>query len=336
MTPGSGTASSLAMLNAIYLEHVLRRTPLRPVRGALVSGLNRAARALDRRSATLREPRPGTLAANYHVVARAGHVTRGPGNRRRRLHRLEPRRALLERGDDVRVLDNFSTGSRSEPRGARPRGRGRRGRPSVIRARAHGRPRHRRSSSTRVRSAPCRGRSRTRSPRPPSTSRARSTSFSPRATRASGVSSRPRPPPCTATAASFRVSRRQAPNPLSPYAVAKLAAERFCVSFTRVYGLETVALRYFNVFGPRQDPTSQYAAVVPRFITAIAAGRPVTMHGDGGQSRDFTYVENVVAREPARGGRQRARPDGSSTSRRAGRRPSTRSRRRSGGSSTGR
>jgi len=86
----------------------------------------------------------------------------------------------------------------------------------------------------------------------------------------------------------------QAPNPLSPYAVAKLAAERFCVSFTRVYELETVALRYFNVFGPRQDPTSQYAAVVPRFITAIAAGHPVTVHGDGGQSRDFTYVENVV------------------------------------------
>ena len=87
----------------------------------------------------------------------------------------------------------------------------------------------------------------------------------------------------------------QAPNPLSPYAVAKLAAERFCVTFSRVYGLETVALRYFNVFGPRQDPTSQYAAVVPRFIAAIAAGRPVTVHGDGEQSRDFTYVENVVA-----------------------------------------
>ena len=69
VTPGSGTASSLAMLNAIYLEHLLRRTPLRPLRGAVVAGLNRAARALDRRSATLREPRPGTLAANYHVVA---------------------------------------------------------------------------------------------------------------------------------------------------------------------------------------------------------------------------------------------------------------------------
>jgi UDP-glucose 4-epimerase len=86
----------------------------------------------------------------------------------------------------------------------------------------------------------------------------------------------------------------QAPDPISPYAVAKLGAERFCVSFTRVYGLETVALRYFNVFGPRQDPTSQYAAVVPRFIRAIADGQPVTVHGDGEQSRDFTYVENVV------------------------------------------
>jgi UDP-glucose 4-epimerase len=86
----------------------------------------------------------------------------------------------------------------------------------------------------------------------------------------------------------------QAPNPISPYAVAKLAAESFCVSFTRVYGIETVALRYFNVFGPRQDPSSQYAAVVPRFIRLVADGEPVTVHGDGGQSRDFTYVENVV------------------------------------------
>ena len=86
----------------------------------------------------------------------------------------------------------------------------------------------------------------------------------------------------------------QAPNPISPYAVAKLAAERFCVSFAHVYGLETVALRYFNVFGPRQDPTSQYAAVVPLFVRAIQEGRPVTIYGDGEQSRDFTYVANVV------------------------------------------
>ena len=85
-----------------------------------------------------------------------------------------------------------------------------------------------------------------------------------------------------------------APNPISPYAVAKLAAERYCVTFFRVYGLETVALRYFNVFGPRQDPRSQYAAVVPRFVEAIANSRPVTVYGDGEQSRDFTFVENVV------------------------------------------
>ena len=86
----------------------------------------------------------------------------------------------------------------------------------------------------------------------------------------------------------------QQPDPISPYAVAKLAAELYCVSFHRVYGLETVALRYFNVFGVRQDPTSQYAAVVPRFISAVNRGDTVPIHGDGTQSRDFTYVANVV------------------------------------------
>jgi UDP-glucose 4-epimerase len=84
------------------------------------------------------------------------------------------------------------------------------------------------------------------------------------------------------------------PDPIAPYAVAKLAAERYCVSFSRVYAIETVALRYFNVFGPRQDPTSQYAAVVPKFVAAIAANRPVSIYGDGRQSRDFTYVETIV------------------------------------------
>src|ERR1700758_3463260 len=85
------------------------------------------------------------------------------------------------------------------------------------------------------------------------------------------------------------------PDPISPYGVAKLAAERYCVSFSRVYeSFETVVLRYFNVFGPRQSPFSQYAAMVPLFITAIAAGEPVTIYGDGEQSRDFTFVENVV------------------------------------------
>ena len=85
------------------------------------------------------------------------------------------------------------------------------------------------------------------------------------------------------------------PDPISPYGVAKLAAERYCISFSRVYeSFEAVVLRYFNVFGPRQSPLSQYAAVVPLFITAIAQGEPVTIFGDGEQSRDFTYVSNVV------------------------------------------
>ena len=83
-------------------------------------------------------------------------------------------------------------------------------------------------------------------------------------------------------------------DPISPYGVSKLAAERYCVSFSRVYDLETVALRYFNVFGPNQDPTSQYAAVVPRFIASVREARSLPIHGDGTQSRDFTYVANIV------------------------------------------
>lgn len=82
--------------------------------------------------------------------------------------------------------------------------------------------------------------------------------------------------------------------PISPYAVGKLAGEGYCRSFFEVYGVETVALRYFNVFGPRQDPMSQYAAVIPRFITAMLADEAPTIYGDGEQSRDFTYVANVV------------------------------------------
>jgi UDP-glucose 4-epimerase len=85
------------------------------------------------------------------------------------------------------------------------------------------------------------------------------------------------------------------PQPVSPYAVSKLAGEYYCQVFTRVYGLATVGLRYFNVFGPRQDPASQYAAVVPRFIDAAFRGESLEIHGDGLQSRDFTYVGNVVA-----------------------------------------
>jgi UDP-glucose 4-epimerase len=85
------------------------------------------------------------------------------------------------------------------------------------------------------------------------------------------------------------------PAPISPYGGSKLAGEQYAQIYARAYGVETVCLRYFNVFGPRQDPNSQYAAVVPRFVTAIKEGRPITIFGDGTQSRGFTYVENVVA-----------------------------------------
>ncbi|HVT29324.1 MAG TPA: SDR family oxidoreductase [Lacipirellulaceae bacterium] len=84
------------------------------------------------------------------------------------------------------------------------------------------------------------------------------------------------------------------PAPLSPYAAAKLAGEFYCQAFSATYRLETVTLRYFNVFGPRQDPKSQYAAVIPKFITDMVLGRRPTIFGDGKQSRDFTYVDNIV------------------------------------------
>ncbi len=85
------------------------------------------------------------------------------------------------------------------------------------------------------------------------------------------------------------------PAPMSPYAVAKLVGEYYCQVFTRVYELETVSLRYFNVFGPRQDPSSQYSGVISRFISALLSGQRPVVYGDGEQSRDFTYIANVVA-----------------------------------------
>jgi nucleoside-diphosphate-sugar epimerase len=84
------------------------------------------------------------------------------------------------------------------------------------------------------------------------------------------------------------------PDPISPYAVAKLASERYMISFYRCYGLETVALRYFNIFGPRQDPSSPYSGVLAKFITQMLAGQQPTIFGDGEQSRDFTYIDNAV------------------------------------------
>ena len=97
--------------------------------------------------------------------------------------------------------------------------------------------------------------------------------------------------------------------PLSPYAVAKLCGEQYCAAFTQVYRFETVRLRYFNIFGPRQRPDSPYAAVIPRFLDSMGAGKSPTIHGDGCQSRDFTYIDNAVqanilaATTPGIGGR---------------------------------
>lgn len=84
-------------------------------------------------------------------------------------------------------------------------------------------------------------------------------------------------------------------NPLSPYALSKYTGERYCQIFTKIYDLETVCLRYFNVFGPNQDPTSQYSAVIPKFIRLMSQGKRPIIYGDGTQSRDFTYVSNIVA-----------------------------------------
>jgi UDP-glucose 4-epimerase len=84
------------------------------------------------------------------------------------------------------------------------------------------------------------------------------------------------------------------PQPLSPYAAAKLTGEYYCQAFTQTYGLETVGIRYFNVFGPRQDPNSEYSAVIPIFVTKMLKGERPTIYGDGSQSRDFTFIDNVV------------------------------------------
>ncbi|HEX5246725.1 MAG TPA: NAD-dependent epimerase/dehydratase family protein [Gaiellaceae bacterium] len=201
-------------------------------------------------------------------------------------------RALLERGDDVRVLDNFSTGNRANLEGLDV---------EIVEGELR--------SYERVHNA-VRGRevvyhlgalgSVPRSVQDPLTSSAVNVEGTLNvllAARDEGVRR-----VVFSSSSSVYGAKRELPvqeslaaDPISPYGVAKLAAERYCVSFSRVYeSFETVVLRYFNVFGPRQSPFSQYAAMVPLFITAIAAGKPVTIFGDGEQSRDFTYIENVV------------------------------------------
>jgi UDP-glucose 4-epimerase len=202
-------------------------------------------------------------------------------------------RALLERGDDVRVLDNFSTGNRSnlegldvslvegELRSYERVHRAVRGAEIVFHLGALG-------------SVP-------RSVQDPLTTNAVNVDGTLNvllAARDEGVRRVVYASSSSVYGSTGDLPRTEtmAVDPISPYGTAKLAAERYCVSFSRVYhSFETVVLRYFNVFGPRQDPRSQYAAVVPLFIASIAAGESVTIHGDGEQSRDFTYVSNVVA-----------------------------------------
>jgi UDP-glucose 4-epimerase len=201
-------------------------------------------------------------------------------------------RALLDRGDEVRVLDNFSTGNRANLAGLDV---------DVVEGELRSYERvHNAVRGTEIvfhlgalGSVP-------RSVQDPLTSSAvniEGTLNVLLAARDAGVRR-----VVFSSSSSVYGPRRQLPvgedlppDPISPYGVAKLAAERYCVSFSRVYeSFESVVVRYFNVFGPRQSPFSQYAAVIPLFVTAIAAGEPITVYGDGEQRRDFTYVTNVV------------------------------------------
>jgi UDP-glucose 4-epimerase len=201
-------------------------------------------------------------------------------------------RALLERGDDVRVLDNFSTGNRANLEGVDV---------EIVEGELRSYERvHNAVRGTEVvyhlgalGSVP-------RSVQDPLTSSAVNVEGTLNvllAARDEGIRRVVYSSSSSVYGNSGELPRTEAmpADPISPYGVAKLAAERYCVSFSRVYqGFETVVLRYFNVFGERQSPFSQYAAVVPLFVTAIREGRPVTIFGDGEQSRDFTYVGNVV------------------------------------------
>jgi UDP-glucose 4-epimerase len=201
-------------------------------------------------------------------------------------------RALLERGDEVRVLDNFSTGNRANLAGLDV---------EVVEGelRSYERVHNAVRGTELVFHLGALG-SVPRSVQDPLTSGAVNVEGTLNvllAARDEGVRR-----VVYSSSSSVYGTRRElpvvedlAPDPISPYGVAKLAAERYCVSFSRVYErFESVVVRYFNVFGPRQSPHSQYAAVIPLFITAIAAGQPIRIDGDGEQRRDFTYVDNVV------------------------------------------
>ena len=292
VTPGAGTTACLGMLFAMYLDLGFRRVGLGSVARPLIAVINTVATGIDAPLGSPARARP-RWALRELPHRRGGAsvktlVTGGGG-----FIGSNVVRALLERGDDVRVLDNFSTGSRRNLAGLDV---------EVVEGELRSYERvHNAVRGTEIvfhlgalGSVP-------RSVQDPLTSSAvnvEGTLNVQLAARDEGVRR-------VVFASSSSIYGNQselplreamAPDPISPYGVAKLAAERYCVSFSRVYdSFETVVLRYFNVFGPRQDPTSQYAAVVPLFITAIAAGEPVTIFDDGEQSRDFTYVDNVVA-----------------------------------------
>ncbi|HZR95955.1 MAG TPA: SDR family oxidoreductase [Gaiellaceae bacterium] len=201
-------------------------------------------------------------------------------------------RALLERGDDVRVLDNFSTGNRANLEGLDL---------EIVEGelRSYERVHNAVRGAEVVYHLGALG-SVPRSVQDPLTSSAVNVEGTLNVLLAARDENVRRVVFSSSTSVygstrQLPTPESQPPDPISPYGVAKLAAERYCVSFSRVYeSFETVVLRYFNVFGPRQSPFSQYAAVVPLFVTSIATGTPIEIHGDGEQSRDFTYVGNVV------------------------------------------
>jgi UDP-glucose 4-epimerase len=202
-------------------------------------------------------------------------------------------RALVARGDDVSVLDNFSTGKRENLRDVAGRLDVVEGDildaalldrvfagadvvfheaaiPSVPRSLAAPMPSHNANATGTLNVLEAARRCQVR-----------------RVVYAGSSSAYGEPP-------SLPVVETMAPAPLSPYAVSKLAGEHYLRVYARVFGVQTVTLRYFNVFGPRQDPNSQYAAVIPRFITSALDGRPPTVYGDGEQSRDFCFIDNVI------------------------------------------
>jgi UDP-glucose 4-epimerase len=213
-------------------------------------------------------------------------------------------RALLERGDRVRVLDNFSTGNRANLAGLEV---------EIVEGelRSYERVHHAVRGAEVVFHLGALG-SVPRSVQDPLTSSAVNVEGTLNvllASRDEGVRRVVFSSSSSVYGSTGELPRTETMplDPISPYGVAKLAAERYCVSFSRVYpDFESVVLRYFNVFGPRQSPFSEYAAVVPLFVTAIREGRPVTIYGDGEQTRDFTFVSNVVDATLRAGSAERA------------------------------